>query len=89
MYQHLARKNFSEMIQSVEERTGTIIHTKLQSNKTIKGCFVFERVSEGLKMKYARNKIVANHIRGSSGKSVASDELKLYATDHGREKISR
>lgn len=89
MYQHLARTNFNEMIQSVEKGIIPIAHTKLQSNKMIRGCLVVERVSEGRKRKYARSKIVASHMIGSSGKSVASDELKLYSTDHGKETISR
>ena len=88
-YQHLARKNFNEISQSVEKRTVTITHTKLQSNKAIKGCFVFERISEGPAKTYARNKAVVSHISGSSGRSVDKDELKLYSTDHGKVKISR
>ena len=88
-YQPLAKKNFSEMIQSVEKRTVTIIHTRLQINRAIKGCFVFEKIPEGLKRKYERNKTVINHMIGSSGRSVESEELKLYSIDHGKEKMSR
>jgi hypothetical protein len=88
-YQHLAKKNFNEMIPSVEKKTVTIIHTKLQSNRIIKGCFIFEKTSGGLKRKYAKNKTVISHIIGSSGRSVESEELKLYSIDHGKEKISR
>ena len=88
-YQHLARKNFNEISQSVEKSIVTIIQAKLQSKRATKGCFVFEKISEGLKKKYARNNTVISHIIGSSGKSVASDELKLYSIDHGREKMSR
>jgi len=87
-YQHLARKNFNEMTQSVEKTTVTMIHAKLQISRITRGCFIFERVSEGLKRKYAKNKIVASHMIGSSGRSVESDELKLYSIDHGKEKMS-
>jgi hypothetical protein len=88
-YQHFAKKNFNEMIQSVVKRTVTIIHIKLQSNTTIKGCFIFENVSEGLKRNQAKNRTVIIHMIGSSGRSVESEELKLYSIDHGKEKISR
>jgi len=88
-YQHLAKKNFNEMIQSVEKRTVTIIHTRLQSNRTIKGCFIFEKIAEGLKREYAKNKTEISHMIGSSGRSVESEELKLYSIDHGKEKMSR
>jgi len=88
-YQPLAKKNFNEMIQSVEKRTVTIIHTRLQSNRTIKGCFIFEKISEGLKREYAKNKTEISHMIGSSGRSVESEELKLYSIDHGKEKMSR
>ena len=88
-YQHLAKKNFNEITRSVEKGTVTIIHTKLQSSKTIKGCFIFDKTSGGLKRKYAKNKTVISHMMGSSGRSVESEELKLYSIDHGKEKISR
>ena len=88
-YQHLAKKNFNEMIQSVEKRTVMIIHTKLQSRRTIKGCFVFEKISEGRKAMYAKNKTVISHMIGSSGRSVEREGLKLYSMDHGREKTRR
>src|SRR4030095_6486457 len=88
-YQHLAIRNFNEINQSVEKSTVTIIQPKLQSKIPIKGCFVFERVSEGLRMTYAKNKTVVSHMIGSSGRSVARDELKLYSIDHGKEKMSR
>jgi len=88
-YQHLASRNFNEINQSVEKSTVTIIQPKLQSKMPIKGCFVLERVSEGLRMTYAKNKTVVSHMIGSSGRSVARDELKLYSIDHGKEKMSR
>ena len=88
-YQHLASRNFNEISQSVEKGTVTIIQAKLQNKRTTKGCFVFEKISEGLKKKCARNKTVVSHIIGSSGRSVARDELKLYSIDHGKEKMSR
>jgi len=88
-YQHLAEKNFKEITQSVEKKTVTIIHNKLQSKRRIKGCFVFAEISERLKRKYARNKTVISHMIGSSGRSVESELLKLYSNDHGKEKTSR
>src|SRR6476660_3654907 len=87
-YQHLAEKNFKEITQSVEKKTVTIIHTKLQNKRTIKGCFIFAEISEGLKRKYARNKTVISHMIGSSGRSVESELLRLYSNDHGKEKTS-
>jgi len=88
-YQHLAKKNFKEITQSVEKRTVTAIHTKLQNKRTIKGCFVFAEICEGLKRKYAKSKTVISHMIGSSGRSVESELLRLYSNDHGKEKTSR
>ena len=36
-YQHLARKNFNEMTQSVEKTTVTMIHAKLQISRITRG----------------------------------------------------
>jgi hypothetical protein len=86
MYQLLASRNFNEISQSVEKNTVTIIQAKLQSNKITKGCFAFEKISDGVKRKYAKNKRVVSHMIGSSGRSVARDELKLNSIDHGKKK---
>jgi len=88
-YQHFAARNFDEISPSVEKRTVTTIQAKLQNKRITKGCFVFEEISEGLKKQYAIDKTVMIHMSGSSGRSVESEELKLYSIDHGKAKMSK
>jgi len=87
-YHPLASRNFSESSQLVENGTVTRIHARYKISKKIKGCFTFDTTLDGYITQYVMNKNAANHISGSSGKSVARDSLKLYSTDHGRQKMS-
>jgi len=88
-YQHFANRNFNEISQSVDERTVTIIHSRLQSKRITRGCLAFAAISEGLKRTYETNRAVISHMIGSSGRSVDSEELKLNSTDHGKAIMSR